>query len=722
MAKLFQNTLYLEFCDFQEENHQYLWKACRKFRNGESTYYENIPNPHIKGNDDSKVLIKYDTIPPQALVRYGIQPKEVIERQLQSSLIKQAIGVDAAITEWYSKRIDTHGKAREYSLLWSTLVWLAPITPSKAVVLGFDGFETLYNEALKFLKQEEVTVILISGKKDNWRTVSRTLKPFKEALKQGQKLNIERVELLESIINKRNATKTSYKFKEDQQELAIQIYSDPHKPSLVQAYKMYLNKAKELIAAGTWDKTALVTEPCFTNFLKQPEITKMVALRRHGSKEWDQMYLPSTSRERASFANAKWVIDGTPWHRYFKHENSVWARLNVFLVIDEHSWAVVGYCVSFSENHEQVIQALWNACLTTGNMPWEVQYDNSSAIQSIPVQTALHRMAKYSTPTGVGNARAKVIEPIFKWIFERVVKFQTGFTGSPFASKRLDGQRNNELLASQIKGGEIVDKNTAIKEVEEALIMWNNIIMESRKASPWQQYQASMKATYEKQRKFNLTAEVDVFWEMPGDYISVKVVDTTKKSGFRTEKTFKPAEYKVTQDGLVIERKVGDVTTYYEFENTEHWAVTIGAKFSVKYNPNVMDRVYLYQNGKMVANSNGEALVLYTKDTFHSAKVDHVQGEMSRILERNAQKKTFKTTVSDNLDAILKRTESKGIAQKVSLEALYGHKEELTGEKQLAWEEAVIDTTPIKVIESPQPDNTEEMDEGLRRLNKRLGL
>jgi hypothetical protein len=694
------------------------------YRNNESKSWENIADPA----DGRKRLIKYDTIPAQALVRYGIEPKEVIEKRLQSSLIKQAIGVDAAITEWYQKRIDTNSKAREYSLLWSTLVWLAPITPSKAVVLGFDGFEPLYNEALKFLKQEEVTVILISGKKDNWRTVSRTLRPFKDALKQGQKLNIERVELLESIINKRNATKTSYKFKEDQQEVAIQIYSDPRKPSLVQAYKMYLNKAKELIAAGTWDKTALVTEPCFTNFLKQPEITKMVALRRHGSKEWDQMYLPSTSRERASFANAKWVIDGTPWHRYFKHEGSVWARLNVFLVIDEHSWMVVGYCVSFSENHEQVIQALWNACLTTGNTPWEVQYDNSSAIQSIPVQTALHRMAKYSTPTGIGNARAKVIEPIFKWIFERVVKFQTGFTGSPFASKRLDGQRNNELLASQIKGGEIVDKKAAIKEVEDALILWNSIEMESRKASPWQQYQKSMKATAEKQRKFSLTAEVEVFWEMPGDYISVKVVDTTKKSGFRTEKTFKPTPYKISQDGLVLERTVDGIMTIYKFENAsaEAWSLTMGGTFNIKYNQRVMDRVYLYQNGKMVPDANGEAMVLYSKDVFHSAKVDHVQGEMTRITERNAQKKAFKTTVADNLDAILKRTETKGIAQAISLEALYGHKEELTGEKQLAWEEAVMINEPIYLTPDPSPnargEQEEEMDEGLRRLNKRLGL
>ena len=128
----------------------------------------------------------------------------------------------------------------------------------------------------------------------------------------------------------------------------------------------------------------------------------------------------------------------------------------------------------------------------------------------------------------------------------------------------------------------------------------------------------------------------------------------------------------------------------------------------------------------MVADANGEAMVLYSKDTFHSAKVDHIQGEMTRLTERNAQKKAFKTTVADNLDAILKRTETKEIAQAISLEALYGHKEELTGEKQLAWEEAVMINEPIHLTSDSSPkareEQEEEMDEGLRRLNKRLGL
>lgn len=720
MAKFIPNILYLELTDFPEDVHEYIWKACRKYREGESKAWENIPDLL----DARRKLINYDTIPKGAIEKYGLMPKEAYLKRVQGSLIRRLIKLDSSVTEWYQKRPDTQPKAHEYTRLWGALVFLAPLRPSEAKAMGFqDGFEELYNEALAYLKDEEVTIILISGKKDNWRAISRLLKPFKDALKDGLKLNVERTELLESIINRRNSTREAYKFGEEMRDLAFLCYSDPVKASYTQSYLTYIIKAKEKIQIGEWDEKALISEPRFIQFLNSdPAIKKAAELRRIGSKEWENMYLPTTKRERATFANAKWVIDGTPWHRYFKYEGSIWARLNIFLVVDEHSWMVVGYCASFSENKEQVITALWNSCLTTGKLPTEIQFDNSSAIKSIEAQTVMHKMAKYCTPTGIGNARAKVIEPIFKWIFERVVKFQSGFTGSPFASKTLNGQVNKEHLAKQIKDDKLVDLKGAIKEVEEALILWNNMVLKSRGASPYHLYNNSLAKSEDRQNPFNLTSEIDVFWEMDGEYLPVKVRDLSKKSGFRTETTFKPQPHQVTKEGLSLKRMINGVQTYYTFENAdpEIWNQVIGGSYEVKYNPNVMDRVYLYKAGKMVADKHGNALVLYTKEVQHSAKVDHVQGEMKRITERNKKKETLKTLVQDNIDQIVKRTKANGTYVEVGLDTVYG-KEAITQAKQQSWEYAVLADQKIQ-LPAAKEEVPQEMDEELKRLNRRLGL
>ncbi|MFN8690945.1 MAG: hypothetical protein ACK5XL_13155, partial [Cyclobacteriaceae bacterium] len=94
-------------------------------------------------------------------------------------------------------------------------------------------------------------------------------------------------------------------------------------------------------------------------------------------------------------------------------------------------------------------------------MPYQILYDNSSAIQSYRAQEAIHKISVTAFAAQAGNARAKIVENFFHLFNQDVQKFRPGFTHNPFAIS-LNNRPNREALARMVKSHELPAAEAAI--------------------------------------------------------------------------------------------------------------------------------------------------------------------------------------------------------------------------------------------------------------------
>jgi transposase InsO family protein len=471
---------------------------------------------------------------------------------------------------------------------------------------------------------------------------------------------------LDSLVSKKYGNKAAAKVlkkseddtqADETQALMIRLYADPKKLNFEQAYIAYMREASRLVSLTKWDTRALISQQTLENFLKRPEIQQLWYSKRHGKKEAADVYAPVIHRKAASFANAKWVIDGTPLHMYFNHRGSTYQRLNIFVVLDEHSWAVVGYSLSFAETTEAVMQALRNACQNTGLMPHQVQSDNSSAIQSWHVQQAIGQIAIYNTPSAPGNARAKVIEPFFRHFNSRILKLQPGYMGNPHAS--LEYRPNDEyLLANR---GHFPTLQEAVSIVDNSLNIWNAHVFND--AEPMRKWRESVEKTRAQQRRFTAETDVAAFWHVPGRMKQVKDQAASRKM----ISVFEPTEYTYTNKGIIVERKqpLADKAEKYIFQFPatdagDFLSRHIGGKFILKIEPEHFNEARLFTPDHRPLLADGQPVSLQGLERSASALVDATPHEREALDTKRKAFAAQKATVEAQFDRYMKIAESNG--------------------------------------------------------------
>ncbi len=668
--KILSNIVYLELSDFPESAHEYLFTAMKRARNGEANSYMNIPDP----SDARKKLIYYDSVPKSALEKHKIGDKEAITTANRHKNITDQIKIDTTDLDFYLNIPKANPLATEYADIASWHKWCAKDALAYSRENGFASVDQLY----------EICIGLMNAR--NWRTwkiknlrkFKDSIKPFKDALKG----NFSKEDALQSLISAKFGTCNAGKLviEPAAQALLVQLYSDPKKLSFTQTFMMYRLQAVQHVEAGKWSDKTIITEATIENYLKRPDVEQTWYLGRHGLQAWRRKFDHINKRIPATFANAKWVIDGTAIPLYYQEGKNAYARLNAFVVLDEHSWCVLGFMVSHSENSEQVIKSLQMACTLNKVLPHQIQFDNSAAIKSVRTQMVIEKIAKYGTPTQVGNARAKVIEPFFKQLFARILKFEDGYAFSPVMGKTLDSAQNRDALQVQIKAGLIPQgRASAIDHFIEVLNTWNKHTFNGL-SSPLAKYRKSMEDTSELQRPFTHMMEVDAFWTMAGDFGKVEIIEDGKK---KIATHFKAEEFTYNNWGLRLQ--IDNVKHDFDTMDAAWWSKSIGEKFNVKYDPTNIDRVYLYQNGKPVADENGKFVCLKNKEVYHSAIADHKEGEMAAIHSANNLRKEHKKQVIQRHKDTIELTKQDATYTPVTLGNMYP-KELMNAVKSLTME------------------------------------
>lgn len=657
--ELFDNILYLSFFDLINYGvpENTLKSGCLRHRKEGFTAWEHIKVPKLG------VLIKYESIPAATVEKFNIPDKQTLLRIKSLQKIKDLVRVNFKDKEFYLNNPATHSLAHEYSKISAWLTFCASQKTKDARGFGFIGIDELYEVAMQLMQEEGFK----TWKVGNLRVFKRRLQPFNNALKN----EISREEALETLICKKVGNDNAAKLGTDQKALLVQLYSDDSKPNFEQVHTFYTRTAIRKIEEGEWTEKALVEVQTIQNYLNRPDVMQLWFLPRHGKKEYKNEFEPTIRRIAPSFANALWVMDGSPWHMYYRDGKNAYARLNIFPILDAYSWAVIGFSIDYNETSRQVITALHGACLRSGVLPYQLQYDNSSAIKSYQVQKCIKKISKYDTATKVGNARAKVIEPFFKHFNDRILKFLPNYAGSNITATKLDSHINRERLQSLLKEGNIPTLEQAIQQMEYAFRLWNKHPFKGSKG-PLDRYIESFEATRDKQRYFSHMMQVDAFWEMPGEMKKVKFEEDGK---IHTKQIFEPKPYTFSMNGIQVERKdpgTGEVKFFeFDVENASFRAKNINRAFNIKYDPAKMDKVYLYLNDKPVCDDAGNFVAAYDKTAIHMALADRTKGEGHELHRLESLKKQQIEIVLNEHTAIVQTTKMNGSFTPVNHDNLY---------------------------------------------------
>ena len=649
---IIDGKLYVQFSDLLKWfSNAALKTYCKEHRQGVSSNYSNIPDP----KDGRKVLIEYDTIPSATRQSKNMPAREELIAEIQSQQVEALVTFNTDAYTYFLNSPATTTRAKEKAEQASWLIAISSAKTNQVRGLGFTCKEDFYKKCVELMNARAAKQHWHAFKLTTDAELSKRLTPFKKYLKGSVTL----AEACASLISKKTGNSNAQKITVDQQSVLVQLYSNANaKPNFEQVWMIYTRKANEMISLGHWNNDALISPSTVRAFLTKSNVRQLWYEARHGYQEYRNVFEPVTQRERPSYANALWVIDGTPSHRYFQHgDKGRYFRFNIFPVLDAHSWAVLGFWLSETENTEAVLGALRSACMVTGNLPHQVLYDNSSAIQSYRAQDALDKISVVSFAATAGNARSKIIENFFHLFNQDVQKFRPGYTANPFAVS-INNRPNKEALARMVKSSELVSAEKALQQAIEDLTIWNNT---PRKflggLSPIACYRQSVKATETKQRSFTKAIDIEAFYTIPGEHKKIRTIDEGKP---KLVQTFIPQTYEFTNRGIDI-TIAGNPCTY-DVADVAFRAHYIGARFSVKYEPNTERWVngqpahlLLYVQGAPL-QWNGVHAAALPKERFHMAVADYTEGEATALRKHLATKKEQRQLVQTHYTQLIEKT------------------------------------------------------------------
>lgn len=683
--KVIDNTLYFTWDELIRYGFtfKFISKVTSESRSGKRSSYFSIQDPQdLRSN-----LISYDSIPESSRIKRNLPTKEELIRRATNDTLQTLPKPDPKAYEYYYNG-PASDKAKELQQLAAWMMVCAPVNRTAARKMGYDSVDGFYEDVIRLLNDQNIwsgTSLQIFKKKK--------LKPFYQYYKthpshfdpkdpdyyfSSLTTHTAYEAALEQLVSKKYGTRNASRVNEEMLALLIRLYADPKKPNLTHVRLAFLREADKMVklfqetnGAKGWDprnifqdadgNPKIITEQTIHNHLYDPEIKQVWWSKRHGKKH-NETYSMILNRKPASFANAKWIMDGTPIHMYFMGQGkngkmTAFNRLNVFFIMDEYSWAIIGYFISFSENADQVLYALRDACMRTGHMPHEIQSDNSSAIQSWQVQEAIRQISPRYIPAQAGNARAKRIEPWLHQFNNRILRYKTGYMGNPHAS--LDYKPNEDALIEQRKLALLPSLKEAIQILDDSLNEWNSHVFDGSK--PLEKYHKSLEATRQDQIQFTRAHDIAAFWYTPGDMITIK--DTSSRSR-ATQRVFQPTPFNYSNRGVIVSRKnpENNVVEKHRFclMDPDFNASRIGDKFTLKIEPEKFQKAYIYQNGKPVLGADQKPIML-TQSTLHpSAQVDHTSETRTRLAAEQQAKKAQTAEVNERWERYMAIAEKNG--------------------------------------------------------------
>ncbi len=257
---------------------------------------------------------------------------------------------------------------------------------------------------------------------------------------------------------------------EEERALLFNLVSDPRNLNDAQVVQLYnINRPSD---------ASPVTARMVGYFRQEHE--QEIYARRHGATQFRANRLMTVKRSAPSAPLYLWTLDG--WDAELLYQKTVvdkkghavttyHNRLTIEVVLDACTKYPIGYAIADNESPTLIREALRNALnhvqeLFGGRFrPAQIQMDHAGykSLEELYKQTAIH-----VTPAQVRNAKAKVVEPWFRYFNDTYCHLQTNWNGYGVTSRK-ENQPNADFINKYRK--DFPDREGCIAQLEKFIAM-----------------------------------------------------------------------------------------------------------------------------------------------------------------------------------------------------------------------------------------------------------
>jgi len=458
-------------------------------------------------------------------------------------------------------------------------------------------------EAVQTIMLNEIDAFKIS----NFREFCNRLKRYKD-------------EGMDCFIHKNLRNQNARKITKEVGKKLLAIAGQPCKMPLSRVAFFYNQKNPKLQLSGT----------AIENWLNLPENRIVWESMRHGTSHSYKKFAPTITRENARHPDTMWNMDGTPVDLYYRGVHPVTGKVNnfrtiqIFCITDVHSWKILGYCLSDSENHVTVIRALKDAVRKTQRLPRQILYDNGSAAD--PVKETLKAMENRGViafPAKAKAPKSKVIEPLFGHFQQEHFRYFNNWSGQNITARKDDSRFNPDNFKKHVS--ELPTREELEMQIHQLVILWNHSEpipdgKRERRKKPTDLYRKELSTGY----AIEPLDFADMFW-------------------VRRKKTIKYQTEGICMEVEGVKHKYQVITDDGSFY-THH----LGESFEIKYDPDNLEYVHLYQDGKPVI-WQGQT-VIASKEYIPMALHDMSEGDGVKRARLQAHQKAVKKHINEGIE------------------------------------------------------------------------
>ena len=333
-----------------------------------------------------------------------------------------------------------------------------------------------------------------------WSNMSKLLPAIKEKFPNSLPENPRRLQekyrqyvrfgydtFISNKFNNKNAGKVVGS--SNREAIIISLIADPNNLDNEQIARMYNTMAGAMVP--TWPK---ITASTVANMRTKTAL--VTTPRRRGASEYSNNTMMQIKRRAPKTAMQYWTLDGWDAELYYQKttggRTTYTNRLTMVVVLDACCKYPVGYAIGEQENTALISQALNNAIEHTSML-----FGNRYRVGQIQSDRfAISTMSKFYevvgdkvTPARAHNAKAKIIEPYFKYINKNYCQFMRNWSGFGVQSKK-SSQPNVDFLNRNKKN--FPNKAGLIEQLSQ--------IIEQERSKKYEQYMSMWAALDENDR------------------------------------------------------------------------------------------------------------------------------------------------------------------------------------------------------------------------------
>lgn len=334
----------------------------------------------------------------------------------------------------------------------------------------------------------------------------------------------------------------------------------------------------EIAEANGWKP--ILGEKTFYNYIYDESTQYKWYGHRYGSKAAKQKYDYRHTTIMALQRDSLWYGDGTKLNLYYQDVDSngriVKRTANVYEVMDAFSEVFLGFHVSKeSESFNTQYPAYKMAAQFAGRRPYEIRFDNQGGHKKLIAAKFYEKLSRLSIATQPYNGSSKSIESAFGRFQQQFLSRMWFSTGQNVTAKKQESKPNMELINANVK--ELPTFDELIELYKNIRDEWNNATHHLSGKSRIETY---FESENEKAPTIDIWDMVNIFWVWHTKSGKIKPLTYTPGGiSFRLNKT--KFEYVVCDEKGMPDNK-------FIQENTNK-------KLFVKYDPEMMDEVYLYE-------------------------------------------------------------------------------------------------------------------------------